>query len=161
MTRVYLLSGSNMGSREDMLHQAIALIEKEAGTILRKSPIYEAEAWGHHEQDPFLNQVLLVNTELNPTELLTSILNIELKMGRQRFDKWHQRIIDIDILFYGDQIINLPDLNIPHPHISERRFTLIPLVALNPDFIHPECNKTMKELLDECSDPLKVKIFKH
>ncbi len=148
-----------MGDREAYMLQAINLLNAKAGVIEQKSLVYEADAWGHHEQDPFLNQVISINTNQNPADLLQSILNIELEMGRQRFDKWHQRIIDIDILFYDDKIINEKDLNIPHPHICERRFTLIPMAEIAPDFVHPECNKAMTELLAECSDPLGVKKY--
>ena len=159
MNKVYLLLGSNMGDRKAYLLQALDLLNKHAGTVEKKSLLYEAEAWGHREQDPFLNQVICIRTKHNPFQLLSIILDLELKMGRQRFDKWHQRIIDIDILFFENRIINEKDLNIPHPHISERRFTLMPLVELVPDFLHPECNKTMTELLSECSDSLGVKVF--
>lgn len=148
-----------MGDKLGYLQQATLLLQASGCTILSQSFIYEAEAWGHREQEAFLNQVVYVETVLSPENLLSTILALELQMGRQRFDKWHQRIIDIDILFYDSQRINLPDLNVPHPHIAERRFTLIPLVEIAADFVHPECNKTMKEMLDECSDPLKVKVF--
>ncbi len=151
--------GSNMGDRKEYLQKALNLIEQEAGKITRRSKLYEAEAWGHTEQDPFLNQVVEIATELKPADLLKTILDIELQLGRERFDKWHQRIIDIDILFYEMEIINQKELNIPHPHISERRFTLLPMSEIAPDFLHPECNKTIKELLAECSDPLGVKFF--
>lgn len=160
MEKVYLLLGSNMGDRKAYLLQAKELLSKNAGTIDRKSLIYEADAWGHKEQDPFLNQVVCISTDQTPAQLLGTILDLELQMGRQRYDKWHQRIIDIDILFYADLIVDEKDLNIPHPHISERRFTLVPLVELAPNLVHPECNKTVKELLEECSDPLSVKVFK-
>jgi 2-amino-4-hydroxy-6-hydroxymethyldihydropteridine diphosphokinase len=160
MIKVYLLLGSNMGNRVALLQQAIVLLENALGKVAQKSPIYEAEPWGHHEQDHFLNQVLCFNTLMPARNLLNTILNIELEMGRKRFDKWHQRTIDIDILFYGEKIINEPDLNIPHPHIAARRFTLIPMVALASDLVHPECNKTMKEMLNECSDPLKAHLYK-
>ena len=159
MNKAYLLLGSNMGDRDAYLLQAANLIDSKAGLIHQKSKTYEADAWGHKEQDPFLNQVLCINTQLSPEVLLKSILEIELEMGRQRFDKWHQRIIDIDILFYGDQIVNQKDLNIPHPHICERRFTLVPLAELAPDLIHPECNKAITELLAECRDPLGVRVY--
>ena len=159
MNTAYLLLGSNMGDRSGYLKRATQLLLEAGCMVTKKSDVYVAEAWGHREQEAFLNQVLLVETALDPQNLLSTILALELQMGRQRFDKWHQRIIDIDILFYGDQRINLPDLNVPHPHIAERRFTLVPLAEMAPEFVHPECNKTMKEMLDECSDPLKVQLF--
>jgi 2-amino-4-hydroxy-6-hydroxymethyldihydropteridine diphosphokinase len=159
MNKAYLLLGSNMGDKSGYLNQATRLLEGSGCAIIQKSHVYEAEAWGHREQDAFLNQVLLIETDLKPEHLLTTVLDLELQMGRQRFDKWHQRIIDIDILFYEDRRINLPDLNVPHPHIAERRFTLVPLAEIARDFVHPECNKTMKEMLEECSDPLYVRIY--
>ena len=160
MSKAYLLLGSNMGNKAGYLNQATLLLEEAGCRIKKKSLVYEAEAWGHREQEAFLNQVLFVETALSPENLLATILALELQMGRKRFDKWHQRTIDIDILFYENQRINLSDLNIPHPHIAERRFTLVPLAEIDPDFVHPECNKTMKELLDECSDPLTVHLYK-
>jgi 2-amino-4-hydroxy-6-hydroxymethyldihydropteridine diphosphokinase len=159
MSHAYLLLGSNMGNKSGYLSEAIRLLENSGCAIIKKSLVYEAEAWGHREQDAFLNQVLLIETNHKPEYLLTTVLNLELQMGRQRFDKWHQRIIDIDILFYENQCIDLPGLNVPHPHIAERRFTLVPLAEIARDLVHPECNKTIKEMLEECSDPLNVRIY--
>jgi 2-amino-4-hydroxy-6-hydroxymethyldihydropteridine diphosphokinase len=159
MNSVYLLIGGNMGDRMDYLFQAREAIGKKAGMILETSAIYETEAWGLTNQDKFLNQALKIDTQMNPKDLLHSLLQIEENMGRKREVKYGPRIIDIDILFYGNKIISEAHLKIPHPEIQNRRFALQCLQDIAPSFCHPVLHKTITQLLAECSDPLVVNKF--
>jgi len=133
------------------------LIIKDVGKIIECSSIYETAPWGVHEQPTFLNQVISIKTSYSPEELLDILLNIEVKMGRKRYRKWDSRLIDIDILFYENQIISTNRLILPHPEIENRRFTLAPLSEIAADEIHPLLNKTIEELLKETRDPLEAK----
>ena len=153
----YLILGTNLGDKMQNLKTAIILIEKEIGDINAISSIYETEAWGYKEQPTFLNQVIRLDSDLNPFQLLNKILRIEKEMGRKRFQKWHERLIDIDILFYDDLVINTENLVVPHPEIPNRLFTLVPLCELSKNEIHPSLNKSMLHLLKETTDPLGVK----
>ena len=153
---IYLLLGSNLGDREQNLTAAIQNISESAGPIIRISSIYQTKAWGIEDQEDFLNQVVVIETNLKPAELLAVILDIEVKMGRIREQKWGTRLIDIDILFYNDEIVDTPQLSVPHPGIPDRRFTLVPLVELNPDGLHPIENRSLSSLLASCSDQLEV-----
>ncbi len=157
MQSIILLLGSNLGETKQNLVIASQLISKKVGKIDRSSDFYETAAWGKTDQADFLNQVLILKTELEPLELLAQLQAIELEMGRVRFEKWGARLIDIDILFYGEQVLDLPDLKVPHPFIQERRFTLMPLVELVPDMIHSVLKVSMKDLLDACPDKLSAK----
>jgi 2-amino-4-hydroxy-6-hydroxymethyldihydropteridine diphosphokinase len=153
----YLLTGGNMGNRAGYLHDASADISRFCGKILRESSIYETAAWGKTNQPNFFNQVLLIETALSADELMKQILLIEEKMGRIRNEKYGARIIDIDILFFNDEIINTPILIIPHPEIQNRRFVLAPMNEIAPEFIHPVLLKNINNLLKECRDELNVK----
>ena len=156
MNTAYILTGGNMGEREKYLNQAIELIRLNVGNVISTSSIYETAPWGKQDQPAFLNQVLIVETKLLPTELLTSILSLEKKLGRERFEKMGPRTIDIDILFYNDLVLKTPTLVIPHPQIEKRRFVLTPLVEIAEDLKHPVLNKSMKVLLEVCPDHLPV-----
>ncbi|MBA4056003.1 MAG: 2-amino-4-hydroxy-6-hydroxymethyldihydropteridine diphosphokinase [Marivirga sp.] len=155
-TGIFLLLGTNIGDRNKNLGSALHAIDDRAGTVKKKSAVYQTEAWGKTDQPSFYNQVVEIETALDPSDLLHEILSIEKKMGRQRKEKWGERIIDIDILFFGVEIIEQTNLNIPHPQLANRRFTLVPLNELIPDFIHPVLGKKISELLAECNDPLEV-----
>ncbi|WP_345948199.1 2-amino-4-hydroxy-6-hydroxymethyldihydropteridine diphosphokinase [Mucilaginibacter sp. PAMB04274] len=157
MVKVYLLLGSNLGNRENYLKQAEGCIETEAGAVLQCSDIYETQSWGKTDAPDYLNQVLLIKTTLPPQELLARLLSIELILGRKREEKWGARTIDIDILFYGDEIIEEPNLVIPHPEMHNRRFTLEPLAQIAPDLIHPTLHQTITELKNNLKDKLDVK----
>lgn len=157
---VYLLLGSNLGDRMVNMATAMDYIEKEAGTILAQSQLYETEAWGVSAQAPFLNQVIEIGSRLTAHALLESILEIEKKMGRERVIKWGERLIDIDILYYGSTLVDEPDLQIPHPFIPQRRFTLVPLCEIAPLLLHPVLKKNQLELLKDCTDKLQVKVFR-
>lgn len=159
MNQTYLLIGGNLGNREQNLRRAVESIAAKLGTVVQASSIYETEAWGMQDQPAFLNQVLLVDTTLDPLQVLQAILSIELEMGRKRMEKFGPRTIDIDILFFGDTISKQTDLIIPHPQLHLRRFTLEPLHEIAPAFIHPVLKKSISQLLEESSDPLIVKKF--
>lgn len=156
--KIYLHTGSNLGQKEQNLANARQLIYENIGLITAESELYETEAWGFSDQPSFVNQALEVTTTLSPEQLLHKILSIELKMGRVRNQKWEPRLIDIDIIFYGDHIIKTENLIIPHPHMHERNFVLVPLMEIAKDVIHPELKLSLKELYKNSKDPLKVKV---
>jgi len=153
----YLLLGSNLGDSEKHLRDAFDLIHLRLGKILVSSSLYCTASWGKHNQPDFINQVLALETKLSPENLLSGILMIETELGRERNEKWGSRIIDIDILLYGSEIIDQPDLKIPHPFLHQRRFCLQPLCEIAPGLIHPILAKELKELLVDLSDNLSVK----
>lgn len=156
MATVFLLLGSNMGDRESFLFGARNAIELAVGPIIGVSSLYQTASWGKTDQPDFINQVLKVQTALLPDVVLDSILDIETQLGRLRSEKWSSRTIDIDILFYNQEEINKPDLKIPHPNLHQRAFTLVPLVEIEPECIHPVFNKSVSTLLEELNDPLSV-----
>jgi 2-amino-4-hydroxy-6-hydroxymethyldihydropteridine diphosphokinase len=156
MNNVYLLTGSNQQQPVKQLKKAFSLISKHIGTIQRASSLYETAAWGNTNQPNFINQVLIVKSKLNATEILQNILAIEQKMGRVRTVKNAPRIIDIDILFFNKEIMNSKDLVVPHPLLQQRRFVLTPLNELSPNFKHPVLQKTIHQLLPICKDDLAV-----
>ena len=156
---VYILSGSNLGKRMVNLARALELVEQKGGKVVAQSQLYETAAWGIRDQAPFLNQVMELETPLSARELLNALLDIEQSMGRQRKEKWGERLIDLDILYYGDAVIEEPGLNIPHPHIAQRRFTLAPLCEIAPLLVHPVLRKNQLQLLEECPDKLEVKVW--
>jgi len=160
MSTCYLLLGTNLNDKAFNLEVAARKISSQIGGILTKSSIYLTGAWGKTEQDDFLNQVLCVSTEMPPTDVMRKCLEIESEMGRVREEKWGARMIDIDVLYYEDQIIDGVDCVIPHPEIQNRRFTLVPLAEIAPDGLHPKLKKTNFELLSECRDSLEVKKIK-
>lgn len=159
MNNVYLLTGGNVGNRQQYLKESIRLIEHTCGKIVTRSAIYETAAWGKTDQAAFLNQALQLSTALQPAHLMKQLLQIEETAGRKRAEKYGPRTIDIDILLFNDQIINTPLLTIPHPQMSSRRFVLEPLNEIASGYIHPLLKKTIHQLLQACSDPLPVKKF--
>ncbi|HAA11981.1 MAG TPA: 2-amino-4-hydroxy-6-hydroxymethyldihydropteridine diphosphokinase [Cytophagales bacterium] len=159
MQGIYILLGTNLGDREENLLQARRLIGQRVGKVLRSSNVYATAAWGITEQPDFLNQVVIVETAMSPNDLLKALLQIEQDMGRVRIVKWGERIIDLDVLYYHDTILDTQDLKIPHVGIAERRFTLVPLVELSADAIHPVLGKSQRQLLAECPDVSEVKLF--
>ncbi len=160
MVRAFLLLGSNKGNRPDYLEKARQLLAARCGKLFALSALYETSAWGNAEQPAFLNQVAGLETKLDPHHLLNTILDIESSLGRVRTKKWASRTLDIDILFYGEHIIHSGDLTVPHPAIAERRFTLVPMAEIAPEFQHPVLKKNMTQLLEECADKLEVKEWK-
>jgi 2-amino-4-hydroxy-6-hydroxymethyldihydropteridine diphosphokinase len=159
MNQAYLLIGGNLGNREQNMARAGKEIEARAGLILQASSLYQTGAWGKTDQPDFLNQVLLIETALNAGELLKQILATEQSMGRQRNEKYGPRTIDIDILFFNDDIIDNKSLQVPHPRLPERRFALIPLAEIAGEKIHPVLEKSINDLLANCPDTLPVYKF--
>lgn len=159
MNSTYLLIGGNLGNRIENLAMARSLIENELGKIIKASSIYETAAWGITEQPDFLNQVLLIKTKFPPEKMMQLILSIENKMGRVRTQKNASRIIDIDILFFNDEIISNENLTIPHPEIQNRKFALIPLNEIASDLVHPVFKQSIKNLLSTSKDKLQVKLL--
>ena len=155
-----LLLGGNIGERKEYIIKARDAVSKQCGPILQMSSIYETEAWGVENQQDFLNQIIVVKSDENPFLFLNKILQIELDLGRLRFEKWAERVIDIDILFIDNNIIESESLKVPHPEIQNRNFTLAPLVEIMPEFTHPQLNTKMTTLLEKCTDKLLARIFK-
>ena len=153
----YLILGSNIGDRISNIETAVNKIRTNVGEVVRASSIYLTEPWGHKEQAAFYNHVVEIKTELDAFETLNKLLAIEESMGRVRKKKWAERIIDIDILYFDDQVISQENLSIPHPGIPDRRFVLIPLCELIPDHIHPVLNVSNTDLLKVTKDHLGVK----
>lgn len=152
----YLLTGSNLGDRFDRLNQARQCVNEKAGEVSAVSGFYETKAWGKEDQPDFLNQALQLKTSLSPTDLLDCLKNIERELGRVKKGKWDSRTIDIDILFYDEAVIDLPNLTIPHALLHERNFTLIPLMEIAGDYEHPVLKKSIETLYWESKDPLEV-----
>lgn len=153
--RVFLSLGSNLGDRLANLRQAQAALSPEV-VLLQASQVYETPPWGYADQPPFLNQVLEVQTELEPEALLGKLKQVEVDLGRVKNFRYGPRCIDLDILFYSDQIYQSETLTIPHPSLADRAFVLVPLNELAADFIHPQLNLTIAELLDKRPDRADV-----
>jgi len=151
-----LILGSNEGNRSEFLQQGRNLLASEAGNILRYSGIYETASWGREDLPPHLNQVLMLTTPFDPFSLLSIIQRIENRLGRSRQERWGLRTLDIDMLFFDEEIVQHDRLQIPHPRLQDRKFVLIPLAEIVPDLIHPEFQKTIAILLQECKDTLAV-----
>ncbi len=157
MITVFLLLGSNLGERATYLRTVNNYIENEIGPIIKFSSIFETQAWGKTDVPDYLNQVVAVETGLSAQTILERILNIESVLGRKREEKWGPRTIDIDILFYGQEIINEENLKVPHPELHKRKFTLAPLAEIAPNLVHPFFKKTILEIKNELNDNLIVK----
>ena len=149
MAIAYLCLGSNIGDKLGYVQQAVKLLtESKMVTVVRSSAFYETEPWGNKDLDWFVNAVIEIKTKLSPRELLDLCKNTEVRMGRKKSETkgYEARCIDIDILFYGDMVINEPDLVVPHPHLHERAFASVPLLELIPDYEHPKYKKSLLEL---------------
>ena len=159
-TEVVLGIGGNKGDRAAYLKTAIEAISKQV-TLVVCSQIYETEVWGGMATNGnFLNQVVCIQTDLEPSSLLELIQVIEVDLGRTREQHWGDRTIDIDILYFGTEVWDTPTLSIPHPYLAQRRFVLQPLAEILPTKIHPVLGKTSLELLDECTDQGQVSVWK-
>lgn len=159
MPKLYLLLGGNLGDRTLYLKKASEKIAVHVGSIQSSSKLYETAAWGKTNQPSFLNQVLEVQTMLPPEVVLLTINSIEQELGRERFEHWGSRVIDIDILFYDALVLQTQRLTIPHPHLHTRRFTLAPLAEIAPDLVHPVLQLTIADLLAACPDNLDVSVL--
>ncbi|MBW4890723.1 2-amino-4-hydroxy-6-hydroxymethyldihydropteridine diphosphokinase [Mucilaginibacter sp. HMF5004] len=146
MNNVYLLLGSNLGNRETYLQKAADEIAAAIAPIAKSSSIHQTAAWGKTDEPDYLNQVLMLKTDMPAQDILQTILVIELLMGRERKEKWGSRTIDIDILLYGDEIISEPGLIVPHPQLHKRKFAMEPLIEIAPKLVHPIFNRTFEEL---------------
>ncbi|SDP26735.1 2-amino-4-hydroxy-6-hydroxymethyldihydropteridinediphosphokinase [Mucilaginibacter sp. OK268] len=157
MNNIFLLLGSNLGDRKLFLKQAVDHIEAEIAPVIKRSSVFETQSWGKTDAPDYLNQVIQLDTSLPARVLLEKILAIEILLGRERKEKWGSRTIDIDILFYGDEIIHEPDLQVPHPELHKRRFTVEPLAEIAAAFVHPVLHKNILQLKNELIDNLIVK----
>jgi 2-amino-4-hydroxy-6-hydroxymethyldihydropteridine diphosphokinase len=156
MNTVYIQLGSNIGERKSYIAKSMDQIEENIGKIIIESSIFETIPWGNENQNNFLNSVIKINTTLDAFRVLKKSQEIENNLGRERVEKWGERTIDIDILFYNNEIINTTKLNIPHPFIQKRKFVLVPLSEIAPNYIHPTLKKNISTLLSECKDNQKV-----
>jgi len=157
MHTVYLALGTNLGNRPANLKAALAALPPQM-TLMAKSLVYETPPWGYTKQDAFLNQVAQVETYLEPEPLLKHLKRLEVALGRIPTFQNGPRLIDLDILFFDDVVMDTPTLVIPHPRLHERGFVLVPLNDIAPDLVHPRFNKTLRELLSEC-DVSDIKSF--
>ena len=155
----HLLLGSNLGDRLHQLSEAKKLLVAESGVLEQQSEIYETQPWGFEDQPWFLNQAIALTTHLGPLELLHQVKALETVLGRQPGEKWHARHIDMDILLCGDLVFHHPELILPHPHMQDRNFVLIPLMDIASQLVHPVLGKTIEELYAACRDIGEVYIF--
>jgi len=160
MSKVIFLIGGNLGDRVKILKDSINYLESEIGEISQVSSIFETEPWGFTHELNFLNQVVVAETDLSPVQVLDRTQSIEQRMGRiRKKNRYSERTIDIDILFYDKQIFQSDRLELPHPRLQERMFALMPLNEIVSDLVHPVFNKTIGQIMDECDDKLEVKRF--
>ena len=160
---VFILLGSNLGERQLLVNQACGMIEERCGKIMAKSRLYESEPWGFKSEHWFWNMVVEISTSLSPEELMDTLLAIEKELGRDRstpHEGYVSRPMDLDILYWNDGLIaDNQHVIVPHPRLHQRRFTLLPLCDIAPDYVHPILKKTNRQLLEECSDSGVVKLF--
>lgn len=159
MNTAILLIGGNIGDRPKYLQQAALRIAARTGRITAESALYETAPWGEVQQPDYLNQALRLETELDAPTLLNVLLDVEKEIGRVRRQKWGARVIDIDLIFFNQEVITLPQLKVPHPQLQHRRFVLAPLSEIVPDWMHPILQLTVNQLLEACTDPLPVHKF--
>lgn len=159
--RVFLSLGGNLGNTQEIFERCYPMIENKVGPIIEQSSLYRTAAWGLTEQADFINQVILLESDLRPEEILTEIQAIEQALGRERKITWGPRTLDLDILFIDQQIIQKTDLQVPHPHIQDRKFILIPMQEIAGTYEHPVFHKTMIQLLQETNDETAVNIIQH
>jgi 2-amino-4-hydroxy-6-hydroxymethyldihydropteridine diphosphokinase len=154
---IYLLLGTNLGDRAANLREAAQCIVDVVGPVAEASSCYETAAWGVTEQPAFYNQVVRIETALGHEALLRTLQRIEQQLGKVKVGHWRERLIDLDILYYGNRLVCTPRLTLPHPQLHRRRFTLVPMSELAPQFMHPVLGKTQQLLLAACADPLAVR----
>ena len=160
MERCLILFGSNMGDKNKIYAQACLLINNRCGKIVAQSSAYESEPWGFEAKEWFLNRLIVVETELEPEAMMRQLLDIEAELGRVRHPEtggYTSRTADLDILYYGSRIVLTDSLTIPHPRLHQRRFALLPLCEVVPEFVHPAFNMTQTELLKRCFDFSEVR----
>lgn len=152
MVHAVLLMGSNLGDRRENLASGSLMVDRLAGPVVRKSAVYSCSPWGFTRQPDFLNQALVVETPLSAMQLLECLQGIERQVGRIPSGRWMARTLDIDILFFGSEILDSDRLTVPHPLLPSRRFALVPAAEILPDFIHPQLNTSLSDLLARCPD---------
>ena len=157
MAICYLHLGSNIGNKKLHIQKAVTRISELTGDVLITSSLYETEPWGKKDQEEFVNAAIKINTSLNPIKLLDSIKEIENELGRRSKQKWYPRIIDIDILFYENLVLKSVKLEIPHKHLHERNFVIVPLLEIANNVYHPYYQKTIEQLSEENLDKSEVK----
>lgn len=151
MVRCFILFGSNQGDKEKILEQACALINIRCGMLVERSSAYMTEPWGFEADEWFLNELLVVETELEPDDLMDALLEIEAELGRVRHPEvmgYTSRTVDLDILYYGDKVVNTAKVTAPHPRLHLRKFALEPLCEIIPDFLHPVFNLSQTQMLE-------------
>ncbi|WP_375585377.1 2-amino-4-hydroxy-6-hydroxymethyldihydropteridine diphosphokinase [Cyclobacterium xiamenense] len=158
MHRVILGLGGNQGDRLSLIREALDRLLRKM-VLLRSSGVYETEAWGGNSQEAYLNQVLALQTEMDPLTTLRFLQQVEHALGRRRGDKWGDRTMDIDILYFDDRLIDTDTLQVPHPQLPFRKFVLVPLTEILPDFLHPALQVSNRDLLAACRDPLSVRLY--
>ncbi len=158
--KVYISLGSNLGDKISNIKKAIELINNNSGNVISIAPLYSSEPWGFESTENFLNTAIEIETKLNPFELIKTLQIIEKELGRIKNDDltYSNRTIDLDIVFFNSKIINNKILKIPHPHLYNRRFVLLPLSQIAHDFIDPLTNKSIHKLLNECSDTSELEV---
>ncbi len=157
MNELYLGLGTNEGDRAVNLSLVLRLLRRRLGLVSKESAVYETDAWGKGDEPAYYNQVVLVKTTLSLLEAFRECQIIEQKMGRVRGEKWRARIIDVDLLYYNEEVVESEALTLPHPLLAQRRFVLVPLVEIAPQKVHPVSGKTQLELLEACADQLVVR----
>ena len=158
MNKVVLLLGSNLGDSQLLFQQVISLIDERLGKLEIQSALYQSPPWGFEHENDFLNQVLILETDLAAGEILQTCLQIEVDIGRKRTTQvYGARRIDIDVLFVNDEVMDTESLVLPHPRLHLRKFTLLPLLELIPDYVHPKLQKSIQELLVACEDNSEVR----
>jgi 2-amino-4-hydroxy-6-hydroxymethyldihydropteridine diphosphokinase len=153
---IVLLLGSNMGDSIRLIEKAGEMVREKVGEVSKKSKLYKTAPWGKTDQEWFLNQAILVSANSSPEEILPLIQSIEKEIGRERKEKWGARLIDIDMLAAGPKILTLPELTLPHLYLHLRRFSLIPLRDVWPDWVHPILHQDVDEMLANCPDKGEV-----
>lgn len=158
MHQVFLGTGGNIGNKHDNFDKVFTFIKNELGAIIKSSSIYETSPWGFQAEENFWNQVLWIETLLSPLDVLKRIAKIEAEFGRKRTGEGYtSREMDIDILYFDDEIIETKNLTIPHPLLHKRLFVLVPLAEIAPDFVHPVLQITNAEMLKVCEDKSAIK----
>ncbi len=160
MNKVFLGLGGNLYEPAEMLEKARKLVELRCGSIQSTSSLYETEAWGMASEHRFLNQVIELHTNLGAEALMDHLLKIENELGRTRnFEGYADRTIDLDVLFFNEEVIQKEKITVPHPRIAFRKFVLVPLCEIASEFVHPITGKTLGQMLEDCNDELEIKIL--
>lgn len=154
--KYYLLLGSNIGNSKSYIEKAKFMLAQFVGKDLEESSIYRTEPWGEKDQSYFLNQVIVIDSDIEPNDMMNTIERIEKLLGKRKETRYGPRTIDIDVLLCDDQIIDNKNLIVPHPRMHKRAFTLIPLAEISDSILHPKLDKTIAELLVECGDTSEV-----